>query len=635
MPTPAQKKAIDFSDLGGKVVQPAQAQSVDFSDLGGVRVEASSSAPQQQSPGYSDTGVWSGLKRAASNVIGLPYDVAHEVLSPPRTPEEVSLTAGTGSVPGGTPLVLGVKRLIVDPLQKEAALSRNMYKIADRTGNEDARHLANMHAIASGVPVVGPIASDLTQRYLLGDKSGAITEGAAYIAAPKLTEKALNANVRAPFRGSMAGRMNQLAPGEQFTRQQILDASRARGINLDLADATGSGAARGVKAYSERSIGGKGTMRANTETNLQKLGDWADEHLSTYAPESTPREVLGGQMQGALEQDLGMRKTAAQTAFDDLDKRVGSNPVDATKTIQDQAQKILYDNKEYYQKHPELAPAKAIKIVEDLAKGNSYSWSELHQLRSDLLEFTRNNPDIVKGRAEGWIQKLTGDIDQAMTNEATSKLKPADLEQFRKANELWSGIKDTYDNPQSPLYHAVRSQYPSQVPGMLTKATPELAQQVRTVMGDLEGPLQRHVVESLLTDKSGNLDLKNLNSRLSRVPNDYLSSILGKDGARELRMLGKVAQKVTVDVNPSGTAAAMIPYGEVGAASTMLLTNPLAAGATLGGELATGYGTARGLTSPGVVDYLTRKPIRARGGAVRVPNTLAGLAGVSGGKKRK
>jgi hypothetical protein len=226
------------------------------------------------------------------------------------------------------------------------------------------------------------------------------------------------------------------------------------------------------------------------------------------------------------------------------------------------------------------------------------SWSELHNLRSDLMDFYRNNPDIVKGRADSWIQRMVGKIDESMTS-ASAGLSPQDLTQFRAANAQWEGIKNTFDNPQSPYYQAVRTQFPSQVPKMLSAGTPELARSVRETLGNLEGPFQRQFVENLLNGKDGQtLDLPGLNARLRRIPQDHLETMLGVDGADSLRMLGKVAQKVTADANPSGTAKVGVPAAEI----TGLFHNPVA-GAL---ELATQYGGAKLMNSPGVVNYLTK-----------------------------
>jgi hypothetical protein len=503
------------------------------------------------------------------------------------------------------------------------------------------------------VPFIGPsieTAGDDVSRGNYKGAAGGFTGVAAQVAALRGSPKPQGA----PMRGAMAKRMAEIPPGEQFTRGEVLDAARRNRVNLDLADATDSKIARGVKKVNQYSVAGQGSYEANATRNLEALSKWADRETGRYAKESTPREVLGGQTQQALQQDLQLRKSDASIAYENLDKSIGSKPINATRSVQAEAQRIISENKAYYDKHPELKPSKAWGILEDLARRpiekaaqgpsglvdaygkqvpgsparfaetKTMSWSELHQLRSDLMDFYRNNPDIVKGRGEAWIQRMVASIDNAMTD-ASAGLSPGQLAEFRHANQLWESIKTTYDNPQSPYFHAVRSATPSQVPAMLSKATPELARQVRNTLGNLEGPFQRQFVENLLNGKDGSLDLRNLNSRLSRVPDDFLVSMLGKKGAQNLRLLGKVAQKVTYDSNPSGTAKHVTATGEV----VNLFANPVAGAAELGAS----YGTAKAMNSPRVVDYLTRKPKRGPARhAKRVP--IGVLAGVANSEKR-
>ncbi|MCU1286397.1 MAG: hypothetical protein JWO13_2747 [Acidobacteriales bacterium] len=444
-------------------------------------------------------------------------------------------------------------------------------------------------------------------------------------------------------RGAMAARMAEKPVGEQFTRQEVLDAARSKGVNLDLADATEAGGPASAKRLLERSLGGAGRFSENQKSNLASLEKWANSEAEKYSGDSAPREVIGAQMQAALKSHLEARKGVATQAFQELDRSIGANKVDVTGTVQAEAQKIIDQNKSYYEEHPELKPKQAWGILEDLAKrptknvtsaspeftdnsGNaitqssrqvsankSMSWTELHQLRSDLMDFYRNNPDVVKGRSEAWIQQMVGKIDGAMTSSGNG-LSGADLAQFRNANKIWDSIKSTYDNPQHPYYQAVRTQYPSGLPANLV-GKPELARHVRQTLsslqdgGTMEGAFQRQFVENLINDKSGVLDLKNLNSKLSRMPVDVLQAMVGEEGARNLRMLGKVAQKVTSNSNPSGTGAVNVSTKDWGALATggaaLVTGHPAIAAGAAAIPLVENMG-AKALTSPSLLKYLTQ-----------------------------
>jgi hypothetical protein len=140
---------------------------------------------------------------------------------------------------------------------------------------------------------------------------------------------------------------------------------------------------------------------------------------------------------------------------------------------------------------------------------------------------------------------------------------------------------------------------PSQVPGMLQNKTPELAAQVQTVLGPLKGQFQRAYVNKLLDPKgTGTYDFAGLNARLKGVSQPFLEQTLGKQGARNIRLLGQTAKTVTANMNPSGTSDVAVPAAEIAG----LATHPLATVP----EIAANYGAARGLTSAKLVNRLTR-----------------------------
>jgi hypothetical protein len=454
---------------------------------------------------------------------------------------------------------------------------------------------------------VGPALDAAGKKLQEGDIAGGLGAtagiGTGLLAAegPKAVGAALDAIPKPKMpspRGILAERMSERPAGEPFTRGEVNAAARERGVNLDLAQATDSAIANNVKRANQYSLAAKSKYEANQTNNVAALEKWADDTLGKLSPESTSREALGGQVKTALEQDLMFRKEAARKAFSELDEKIGARAIDASE-IQKSAAKIIDENKGYYEAHKELKPKQAWAILEDLSKSKQASWSELHQLRSDLMDFYRNNPDVIKGRGESWIQRMVSTIDNSMTN-ASGGMAPEDLATFRRANDAWEGIKQTYDSPQSPLYHAIRGQFPSQIPGMLTRS-PELARQVRATLGSIDGPFQRQFVENILNHKDGaTLDLKNLNTKLSRIPDDLLVSMLGEDGAKQMRLLGKVAQKVMADQNPSGTAKAAVPAAEI----STTFASPAAGATALGAQ----YVGGRIMNSPRVIDYLTMKP---------------------------
>lgn len=594
-------------------------------------------------PTHVETGVWAGIKRGVSNIASLPGQVYHAVADDPRDVSE-QFTSDRGGR-----LAVAAKRLLLDPQLDQERKAQEYYSQANNDPDSQAAHMGNMHRIAAVVPVVGPIAGELTDRYLKGDKGGALAEGATYIAAPKVAEKVIKtipkvADIPSP-RGSMAERMQKPVEPGGPTRAEINDAARENNVNLDLAQATDHPVAKAVKKANRYSVASQGTYDSAAESNIDALSKWADKEASKYADNGN-REVAGQRTVAALKDDLTRKQEAARTLYDGLDQRVGGVSQDVTGTIQSEAAKILSENKDYYAKHPELKPGKAWAIIEDLGSrstktaeapvstggaevldsaGNpitkqvtqtvpkTASWSELHQLRSDLMEFYRNSPDIVKGRSEGWIQRMVGSIDESMTK-AEGTMKPSDVADFRQANSIWKSIQETYNNPRSPYYQALKTAAPSQVPGMFA-SSPEFIRSLRSTISGLDGPVQRAFVEdNIINGKDGHIDLANMNSRLGRIPDAKLVEMVGAEGAKNLRIMGRVAAKVYADYKGSQTAERGVPMAE----AVNLFANPVAGVSELGAQ----YAGAKAINSPRVVDYLTKQ--RAAG---RVPPKTGGVAG--------
>jgi hypothetical protein len=430
--------------------------------------------------------------------------------------------------------------------------------------------------------------------------------------------------------GAMAARMAEVPPGEQFSRADVAQAARDNGVKLDLAQTTDSGIAHALKKANRYSIASQGTYDQAQTSNLNALEAWSDRTLNNFAPGSQDRMAIGSQLQQSLRNHMQMQQNAATQLYNELDQANSNVKPDAT-SVYDKAKEIVAENKDYYDKNPALKQSKSWQIVNDLAtrdaatapgtknvtsplvdssgrpitsevqtapRAKPDTWTDLQKLRTDLMSEYRS-PDIVGTRSEGWLKQLTEKVDNAMTG-AGSGLTGQDLAKFRNANQTWQAMKNTYDNPQSPYYHAVRAQIPSKIPGMLSNgAAPEFASQLRNTLGTLEGPFQRQFVENLLNAKDGEtLDLKNFNSRLGRVPQDFLVSMLGENAAKEIRLLGKVSAKVTADQNPSGTAKVGVPAAEVSG----FFHNPLAGGAELGAQ----YAGGKLMNSPSFIDYLTK-----------------------------
>lgn len=137
----------------------------------------------------SDTGVMASLKRFGGGLIHLPGALYDAATKPPQNDDEKQTIALSG--PGG----LALKRLITDPMMAEHLKAQQLRAQAATQSPYQAnnayngtQHLANMHEMASFIPVFGPMSADIAQRYLTGDKSGAVTDVVTNMVAPKVAE---------------------------------------------------------------------------------------------------------------------------------------------------------------------------------------------------------------------------------------------------------------------------------------------------------------------------------------------------------------------------------------------------------------------------------------------------------------
>lgn len=165
-----------------------------------------------------DKGAAAGIARPIKGIAMLPSNIWNAFSGEPQDETEKASVGLLSKLPNISPkLALGLHRLILAPMLKEQEVAHAYDTIAkanytpadwekepnrvkravkwmagEFSGNDvanEANHKANMHRIASMVPLIGPMASGITEHYLQGDKSGAVAELLTSIA----TAKALDA----------------------------------------------------------------------------------------------------------------------------------------------------------------------------------------------------------------------------------------------------------------------------------------------------------------------------------------------------------------------------------------------------------------------------------------------------------
>jgi hypothetical protein len=136
-------------------------------------------------PGNIVSNVGRGLKELGQGAVQLASDVGGVIL-PQRF--------------GGDPITdTQLMHHVVDPMQAEAAKAR--HGGPGSTG----------HAIASGIPVIGPYAANLGEQAASGDVGGMVSRGATQVLAPKLIAKAAPLVTKAAGKAALLGKTPEAA----------------------------------------------------------------------------------------------------------------------------------------------------------------------------------------------------------------------------------------------------------------------------------------------------------------------------------------------------------------------------------------------------------------------------------------
>ncbi len=490
------------------------------------------------------------------------------------------------------------------------------------------------------VPVAQQYAQDKQQggnalalENLAGQVLGTLEGGRVMGAAASAAKPALAA-AGAAGKGFLTGDVNAPMPGTDLTPAVRYESMRAMGLQPNAAEATNSRPLNMVEKVNQNSLTAAPSYADARQQNLTALNGYAKDVLDSMS-EKAPEAGGAAVQQGLRDAQTKLQNDAAE-GFSTLDRAVGNRKMSGV-TLQQTAKNIYDANADYYAQHPALVPGNAWKIVKDLAGADAtppfqsrpMGFPEVHQLRSDLLELVRSNPDIVKNQAGGWLQQLANAADHTMTTGATG-LNEQGTQIFRDANQAWADMKGTYDNPSHPFYQAVRTPSPSTlVKGI--QQTPEMAKALQAALGpEGIGPIQRGVAENLLkTTKDGGYNFKTFQGQWNKLPQAYRDALFTPEQISQLNDIGNAGTVLQEDANPSGSARLGQGIAEgAEALRSVPSLHEMAGNAAYHGVQ---YGLGKLMNNPGFVDWLMRgrgfAPIGDTGRASALP-AAAGSAAV-------
>lgn len=451
----------------------------------------------------------------------------------------------------------------------------------------------------------------------------------AEVGGPILSRVQPASRISGAIKGTLRGNIDEpILGGNGITPRQQYTSAKQLGVNLDAADATNSPVLRAAKRANENSLFGSHLYDARRLANNQALNTAADQTLTGMSPLSS--EQGGHLIQSDLVSNQQSLQDAAAKGFDLLHRQVGNVPVPGMADVASKAGDALANNAAYNGMFPSLAAKQSTSILRDLNEVGRAgapavqaspildefgrpvmksvltppptlpNWNQAQQLRSDLLDITRSNPDLVKSKSSAQIEQASRNVDDALAG-ASSTLTPPERAIFRSSNAKWKEMKDVYDNPQSSLYSAVRTSTPSSLTETAGGKTPEGVRDFKSrVSPQAVGALQRGVADKLMgTTASGELNTRTFPTALARTPDAYKQELFGPK-LNELNQISNVSQALARDANPSGTAKLGQKVAEASALPLAFIGHP-------GGLVPLlQYPVAKAINSPALTDWLMR-----------------------------
>jgi hypothetical protein len=167
---------------------------------------------------------------------------------------------------------------------------------------------------------------------------------------------------------------------------------------------------------------------------------------------------------------------------------------------------------------------------------------DLRDMYNRLRDTDGGDPKVVCDAAE--IERQICALDLAIEQ----ALQPEEREAWLKVTATWKELDDTFENPSSIFYRAVRSDDPSTLPSefadwLIASPTPERVRELRARLGDEGmGVIRRAVAEKLLgRTPTGEYDFREFPHRLENLNEDFRNELFGQ-GHQKMRDIAIAAR---------------------------------------------------------------------------------------------
>ncbi|MGP8176109.1 MAG: hypothetical protein ACLP7O_16400 [Terracidiphilus sp.] len=238
-----------------------------------------------------------------------------------------------------------------------------------------------------------------------------------------------------------------------------------------------------------------------------------------------------------------------------------------------------------------------------------------HEMHVRLVGRNENSPEVLRDIAE--IDRLAYLLDGLLK----TAFSPEQWECWLEVTTTWKELEDTYENPASIFYHAVRTNDPSTLPNefadwLIASPTPERVRELRARLGDEGmGVIQRAVAEKLLgRTPTGEYDFREFADRLENLNEDFRNELFGQ-GYQKLRDIATTARVLNMNHDRPSSRHGVQKRVEIGIAFGALVAatleawkgRPWVAAITIAVPLlyfAGQYGLGKLMHSPRFVDWL-------------------------------
>lgn len=541
---------IDFSSIGGTRVGAAApgtpapgAQPIDFSSIGGKKVDGGSPAnPYPIDPG--DKGGIAQAVKTGDSILKLPKNIWHAFTAEAQDPnEEAGATVLAKQYGLPQSVALGLHRLIIAPMVKEHEIA-NAYdtihkslpadqqeKEKDFSNMDSNLHKANMHRIASMVPMVGPLASDITEHYLQGDKSGAVSELLTNIAAGKALDSATKGvgkqiNKVAPKTAVVAGEPTPIMAGQLKDAAPIAKTVAAE-PSPAIAEAQQGAAQQGIKNVASDAANKVIEKTVSQEPKYAyRVRDVGEEGLPVrngHAQATMSEQEAQGYLDGRQTMRGGVPQEVVKVDLNKLD------PADYSIKEGPSGNDWVKFNKDL----PESAMGETVPTKPEPVKAGSFS-DAADQIKTAVQPTFKKLDNLSDGEFSAFQNKLKNAT--AAERRATSM---QDMEAAQQAKaDAQKGIDDLITKHSSQFQ-----------PDELANA--QAAWKDMKVLDKVHGYVEKafsapedvaNASKTVSRDLSGSKLNAGLNQMLDKVPRADLTRVLGPDGVKNLYEIAELTK---------------------------------------------------------------------------------------------